>query len=111
MKFEEIYDLQKKKHLSVEEAANLLGVDVKTFRRWRGRYETEGIEGLYDNRLGRIANNAAPVNEVMKMLDLFRTYYSDFNTSHFYYKYIDTSMEENVITHGLKITFKRTILS
>lgn len=87
MKFEEIYDLRRKKQLSAEDAASLLGVDVRTFRRWKDRYEAEGAEGLYDRRLGRIAGNAAPTDEVMKLLTLFKTYYREFNTSHFYDKY------------------------
>ena len=87
MKFEEIYELRKQKRLSVDEAANLLGVNVRTFRRWSNRYDEDGTKGLYDKRLERIAKNAAPVDEVMKMLDLFKTFYTNFNTSHFYDKY------------------------
>ena len=87
MQFEEIYKLRTKRRLSVEEAAELLGIRERTFRRWCRRYEEEGAEGLYDHRLDRIANNAAPVDEVMELLSLFETSYADFNISHFYDKY------------------------
>jgi transposase len=36
------------------EAAELLGVGERTFRRWRGRYEEDGEAGLLDRRLGKV---------------------------------------------------------
>jgi transposase len=38
--------------LSQAEAAELLGVSERTFRRWTRRYEEEGEAGLVDRRLG-----------------------------------------------------------
>ncbi len=35
------------------EAAELLGVSERTFRRWCERYREGGAEGLHDRRLGR----------------------------------------------------------
>lgn len=43
------------------------------FRRWRVRYEADGAAGLYDRRLGRGSERRAPVDEVMKVLELFDT--------------------------------------
>jgi len=38
---------------SQAEAAELLGIGERTFRRWRQRFEDEGEAGLLDRRLGK----------------------------------------------------------
>ena len=43
--------------LNQEEAAELLGVSERTFRRWTRRYEEEGEAGLLDRRLGRASGS------------------------------------------------------
>ena len=75
MKFEEVYGRTRSRLLSQAEAAEVLGVSERTFRRWRERYEAEGAEGLYDRRLGRLC---APADEVARVLELFDTRYWDF---------------------------------
>ena len=55
MKFEEVYRRTHRGGLSQAEAAEVLGVSERTFRRWRDRYEAEGADGLYDRRLGRVS--------------------------------------------------------
>ena len=55
MKFEEICDRATRRELSQGEAASILGMSERTFRRWRDRFEAEGAEGLYDRRLGKIS--------------------------------------------------------
>lgn len=87
MRFSEIYDRWTTKRLTQEEAAQLLGVCDRTFRRWLSRYEAEGAEGLADQRIGRKARNAAPVDEMSEMLTLFETRYPAYTASHFYDKY------------------------
>lgn len=87
MRFEDIYQRQTTRELTVEEAAEILGISERTFRRWSRAYESEGAEGLYDRRLDRAAHNTAPVDEVAALLDLFETRYINFNVSHFYDKY------------------------
>ena len=64
MKFEEVYGRTHRGGLSQAEAAEVLGVSDRTFRRWRDRYEAEGADGLYDRRLGRLSARRAPVDEV-----------------------------------------------
>ena len=76
MRFEEIYEQRTHKQLTVEQAADLLGIHERTFRRWVARYEEEGATGLADQRLDRVAHNAAPVDEVMALLSLYETRYS-----------------------------------
>ena len=98
MRFEEIYRVRTEKRLTVVQAADILGIDELTFRRWSRRYEEEGVEGLADLRLGRIAHNAAPVNEVMELLTLFETRYSNFTVAHFYDKYRDAHVGQRGYT-------------
>ena len=44
--------------LNQEEAAELLGVSERTFRRWRERYDEEGEAGLVDRRVGKASGKA-----------------------------------------------------
>ena len=51
MRFEEAYGKWTKGRLSQKEAAQVLGISSRTFRRYTGRYEEDGVEGLLDRRL------------------------------------------------------------
>jgi transposase len=84
MRFEDVYGRYFGGRLSCEEAAELLGVSVSTFGRWRRRYEADGAAGLYDRRLGRISGRRAPVDEVDWVVETFRTRYFDFTVTHFH---------------------------
>jgi len=84
MRFEEVYGRHGRGRLGCEDAADLLGVSVSTFLRWRRRYEAEGAEGLYDRRLGRISGRRAGVDEVAWTAELFRTRYFDLTVKHFH---------------------------
>ena len=55
MKFGEIYERSERRELSQAEAASILGVGERTFRRWRDRFDADGAEGLYDRRLGKVS--------------------------------------------------------
>ncbi len=88
MKFAEVYDRTFGGVLSLAEAAEILGVSERTFRRWRDRFEAEGAEGLYDRRLGRVSARRAAVDEVTRVLELFDTRYFDFTAKHFYDKLV-----------------------
>lgn len=50
MKFEEVYGRLRRGVLSQTEAAEVLGMSERNFRRWRVRYDAEGAGGLYDRR-------------------------------------------------------------
>ena len=97
MKFEEVYARTTARLLSQAEAAEVLGMSERTFRRWRDRFEAEGAEGLYDRRLGRVSARRAPVDEVARMLELFDTRYWDFTAKHFH--------EKLVAEHGCKRSY------
>ncbi len=86
MKFEDIYGRSYRGELSQLEAAEVLGMSERTFRRYRDRFEADGAEGLYDRRLGRASARPAGVDEVMAVLDLFDTRYFDFTAKHFWEK-------------------------
>lgn len=86
MKFEDVYGRTYRGGLSQSEAAEILGMSERTFRRYRDRFEAAGAEGLYDRRLGRASARRAGVDEVMAVLDLFDTRYFDFTAKHFWEK-------------------------
>lgn len=65
MRFEEAYGGWCGGRLRQEEAARLLGVCERTFRRYVDRYEEEGLQGLIDKRLEQVSRRRAPVDEVM----------------------------------------------
>ena len=88
MKFEEVYGRSCCGVLGQAEAAEILGVSERTFRRWRDRFEADGAEGLYDRRLGRVSARRAPIDEVARVLELFDTRYWDFTAKHFHEKLV-----------------------
>jgi len=84
MRFEEAHEGWNRGRLTQEEAAMLLGVCARTFRRYLIRYEDEGMEGLTDRRLGQVSHRCAPVDEVMALADLYSHRYRGFTVKHFY---------------------------
>ena len=58
MRFAEAYGGWQERRLSQEEAARLLGVCERTFRRYVDRYEDEGLDGLVDKRSGAKSRRA-----------------------------------------------------
>ena len=88
MKFADYYDQTKKRKLTQSEAAGLLGMSERTFRRYTKRYEAEGADGLFDRRLAKVPQNRVCVATVVKMLTLFDTYYWDFTPKHFHEKLV-----------------------
>jgi transposase len=86
MRFEELYDRWQGGRLTQEEAAEILGVDARTMRRWTRRYEEEGIEGLIDQRIGVVSGRRVPVDQVFKVRELYRSRYSGFTVKHFHEK-------------------------
>jgi len=84
MRFIEALECWTEGRLTQEEAAQLLGVSDRTFRRYISRYEDEGIEGLIDKRLGQVSWRRAPVDEVMAVTAMYKTYYYSWNVRHFF---------------------------
>lgn len=84
MRFEELYERRQRRTLTMAEAAEMLGVTERTFRRWSGRYHAEGAEGLQDRRIGRLSARAVPVDEALRMLTLYETRYTGWTVKHFH---------------------------
>lgn len=84
MRFEEAYTGWSQGRLTQEEAARLLGVCDRTFRRYLDRFHESGVEGLIDKRLSQVSQRRAPVDEVMATAGLYRSRYSGWNVKHFY---------------------------
>jgi transposase len=82
MRFEEVYRGWQKRRLTQEEAARLLGVCERTFRRQIGRYEDEGLEGLIDKRLNQLSHRRAPVDEVLRLVDRYRSRHEGWSAKH-----------------------------
>jgi transposase len=87
MRFEESYERWQTKQLTQEEAAQLLGISSRTFRRHVESYEEAGLEGLLDKRLNQVSHLRAPVDEVVRLEVLYRERYDSWNVKHFYSKY------------------------
>lgn len=88
MRFEEVYGGWRNRRLTQEEAALILGVSGRSFRRYIDRYEENGLEGLADKRLTQISHRRAPVDEVIALVDLYHGRHQGWNASHFHDWYI-----------------------
>ena len=89
MVFKDAYDMWTERRLTQEQAAELLGVSARTFRRWTERYGEDGVEGLRDRRVSRASHRAAPVDEVMAMVGRYETDHEGWNVRHFHSFYRD----------------------
>jgi hypothetical protein len=65
MRFEEAYAGWQAGRLRQEEAARLLGVCERSFRRYIDPYEEAGLEGLIDRRLAQVSGRRAALDEVV----------------------------------------------
>jgi transposase len=83
MRFLDVLGRTERSELGHMEAAELLGVCERTFRRWRDRHREEGETGLLDLRL-RPSPRRAPVAEIERMLGLYRDLYRGFTVKHFH---------------------------
>ena len=70
--------------LNQAEAAELLGVTERTFRRWTRRYEDDGETGLLDRRLGKSSGKRVPPDRAAEVERLYRERYQGFTVKHFH---------------------------
>lgn len=84
MRFEEAHQGWKRGRLTQEEAARMLGVSDRTFRRYLVRYEEDGIDGLYDKRISQASHRRAPLDEVFDVERIYADRYQGWNVKHFY---------------------------
>lgn len=83
MRFEEAYEGWTQKRFTQEEAALLLGVTDRTFRRYLCQYKADGLQGLIDHRLNQLSHRRAPVDEVLALTTLYGNYHN-WNVKHFF---------------------------
>ena len=114
MRFEETYSLWTEGRLTQEEAARILGVHERSFRRHINRYRENGLDGLIDKRLNQASARKAPVDEVLALADLYRERHKGWNVSHFHdwyqqdggtrsYTWVkNTLQEKNLVKKALK---------
>jgi transposase len=90
--------------LSQLEAAELLGMHERTFRRWARRFESDGEAGLEDRRLGRRSGRAVALSVADEVERLYRERYLGFTAKHFH-EYLKAS-------HGYSLgyTWTKTLL-
>ena len=67
MRFRDVFGRCERRALSKLEAAELLGVSERTFRRWCRRFEAEGEAGLAERRLGKASAKRVPVDAAMRI--------------------------------------------
>lgn len=84
MRFQEVYEGYHRGSLTQSDAALLLGVSDRTFRRYMNRYDEGGLDALLDKRLVQISHRRAPVDEVMRVVDWYRNSHMGWNAKHFY---------------------------
>src|SRR5258708_16010678 len=100
MRFEGLLDRHERGELSQMEAAEMLGISERSFRRWRDRLREDGPSGLSDRRLGKPSGRRAGVAEIAAMLELYKGSYADFTVKHFH--------EQLVKRHGYKLGYTVT---
>ena len=83
-KFHDVLGRFSAKRLSALDAAELLGMSERSFRRYRQRYEEEGLEGLFDRRLGKASSRRVPVDEVQWVVGEYRTRHGGWTVKHFH---------------------------
>jgi len=84
IKFSSILARYEAAEFSQLEAAELLGVGERTFRRWRERFEDEGEAGLLERRLGKASSKRVPQDRSDEVEALYRTRYAGFTAKHFH---------------------------
>jgi transposase len=83
-KFRDVLSRWERRELSMLEAAELLGMSERQFRRYRERFEEEGEACLIDGRLGKVSPKRIGAAEVERMLHLYRKVYRGWNVKHFH---------------------------
>ena len=84
LKFRNVLSRWERRELSMMDAAELLGMSERQFRRYRDRLEEDGDAGLLDRRLGKASPRRIGAAEIAQMLELYRTVYRGWNVKHFH---------------------------
>ncbi len=87
MRFGEAYSDWNEGRLTQAEAAQILGMCERSFRRYVARFKADGMDGLIDKRLEQASHRRAPVDEVMALTDRYRQRHRGWNVKHFHIWY------------------------
>jgi Winged helix-turn helix len=87
MKFIQTHEDWSAGRLTQHEAAQLLGICERTFRRQLVKYDEGGLEALSDKRLNQPSRRKAPIDEAKALANLYKTSFSSYNVSHFHQRY------------------------
>jgi hypothetical protein len=87
MRFTEAYEGWKQGRLTQTEAALILGMSERNFRRHIDRYEADGLSGLMDKRLSQISHRRAAASEVDHVVQLYKSSFAGWNITDFHSKY------------------------
>jgi transposase len=66
------------------QAAEILGMSIRSMRRYRAGLDKWGYDGLFDRRRRTPSPRSVPVDEVKRILGLYRERYAGWNVRHFY---------------------------
>ena len=83
-KFCDVLERFDAKRLSAHDAAELLGMSERSFRRYRRRHEAEGLDGLFDRRLGKASSRRVSVDRIEWVLEQYRTRHVGWTVKHFH---------------------------
>ncbi len=83
-KFFDVLGRFEARRLSAMDAAELLGMSERSFRRYRQRYQEDGLEGLFDRRLGKASARRVPVDRIEWVLEQYRTRHVGWTVKHFH---------------------------
>lgn len=89
MKLQEVILKAMAGKLSWVAAAEIIGVTDRTMRRWRDRWKEHGYSGLWDYRKQSPSPKRVPVEQLERVLQLYREQYFDFNVRHFHEKLVE----------------------
>src|SRR5947199_6126572 len=97
MKVQEVLLRAMAKKITWWQAAEILGVNERSMRRWRERLEQDGYDGLADRRKGVVSPKRVPLETCETVLGLYREVYYDLNIRHFHEK-----LREE---HGIELSY------
>ena len=72
------------RRLSALEAAEMLGMSERSFRRYRRRYEDDGLDGLFDRRLDKASARRVPADRIEWVLEQYRSRHTGWTVKHFH---------------------------
>lgn len=89
MKFLETQEQWESGRLTQFEAAQILGICERSFRRYLVKYDEGGFDALADKRLNQSSRRKAPLEERAALADMYKHSFSSYNVRHFHQIYAE----------------------